>query len=69
MSLFPKVRGKESTTLVLVLVAFIAETYVFVTKGTPQDLAAYGTAVMMTLGIWLGREWTEKVKVAARAGD
>lgn len=61
MNLFPKVRGKESTTLALVVIAFAAETYVFVTKGTPADLSSYGTAVMMTLGIWLGREWTEKV--------
>ena len=57
----PKVRGKESTTLAPVLIAFFSVTYVFVTKGEPSDMAAYGAAVMLILAPWLAREATEKV--------
>lgn len=60
--MMPKVRGKESTTLLFVAVAFFAETFVFMVRGTAADLASYGTAIVLTLGIWLGREGMEKFR-------
>lgn len=53
-------RGKESTTLAFVAATWLAETSVFVLRGTAADIISYGTATGATLLIWLGREWTEK---------
>lgn len=61
-------RGKESTTLTLVTVAFIALVIKFVFAGItvasvsmpPMSAGEFGLAAGTILAIWLGREWTEK---------
>jgi len=56
-------RGRESTTLLFVAASWFAATSMFMWKGGAADLASYGLAVGAILGIWLGREWTEKTSV------
>ncbi len=62
-------RGKKSKTLLFVTTAFVTVTAKFIaagatigTFGTQPNMTAseYGIAVGIVLGIWLGREWTEK---------
>lgn len=60
-------RGVKSTTLSFVAVSWLAVTGKFI-SGTagwgPEPFMTateYGTAVALILGIWLGREYTEKV--------
>ena len=53
-------RGRESMTLSLVSVSWLALTVMFMWKGTAADMLNYGTAVAAVLAVWLGREWTEK---------
>lgn len=55
-------RGKRTVTLTFVTVAFLAETFVFVARGDASHLAAYGSAILLTLGPWLAREGMEKFK-------
>jgi uncharacterized membrane protein YfcA len=52
-------RGKQSITLFFVAVAFGAVVYKFISS----DMSGtdFGVAVGAVLGIWLGREWTEKI--------
>lgn len=63
-------RGAKSSTLGLVTVSWGAVTAKFVTAGVslpyvgimpPMTAGEFGAAVAMILGIWLGREYTEKV--------
>lgn len=54
-------RGRESTTLSFVGASWFAVTAMFMWKGSAAELASYGLAVAAILGIWLGREWTDKV--------
>ena len=62
-------RGKQSKTLffvaiswaVLVLKFFFAGLTLPVIGAVPgMSASEFGTAVAFVLGIWLGREWTEK---------
>lgn len=63
-------RGNRSKTLPFVVIAFAAVTIKFLAGGLTlwsfgqvPDMGggAYGAAVALILGIWLGREATEKV--------
>lgn len=63
-------RGNRSKTLPFVVIAFGAVTVKFLAGGLTfgsfgqlpeMDALSYGTAVALILGIWLGREATEKV--------
>ena len=58
-----KSRGRESTTLTFVTLAFVAVTAMFLWKGGAADMLNYGTAVLAILAPWLQREWTEKVSI------
>lgn len=64
-------RGKESITLRFVAVSWAVVTVKFAAAGLTlpvvgaipeMEVGAYGLAVAGILAIWLGREWTEKVK-------
>lgn len=63
-------RGNRSKTLPFVVIAFGAVTVKFLVAGATlgglgampeMDAMSYGAAVALILGIWLGREATEKV--------
>lgn len=62
-------RGAESKTLsfvtagyltLLVKFALASVTIPYVGTMPPMSAAEFGTAAALVLGIWLGREWTEK---------
>lgn len=62
-------RGNRSRTLPFVIVGFVAVTAKFVVAGLKLPLlgeapemsaAAYGSAVLMIVGLWVGREWKQK---------
>lgn len=62
-------RGKESTTLSFVTLSFFAIFIKFILAGVnlgplgimpPMTALEFGGATGMILGIWLGREFTEK---------
>lgn len=62
MNILPAIkdtRGKPSHTLFFIAVAFFAIVYKFVT-GDGTDFGGFGTAIMLILGPYLGREWMEK---------
>lgn len=67
-------RGKESKTRTLVTISWAVVTVKFAVAGLTlpfvgrapdMEAGAYGLAVAGILAIWLGREWTEKVKARA----
>ena len=69
MDWLPKVRGKESTTLLFVALSWSAVFAKFVvagadlgTLGIPPQMSAteFATSVALILGIWLGREIFDK---------
>lgn len=62
-------RGNRSRTLPFVIVGFTAVTAKFVAAGLELPLlgqapemsaSAYGSAVLMIVGLWVGREWKQK---------
>lgn len=58
-------RGNKSTTLAFVAVSWFLVSAVFIyswlsAKGDAISLTEYSMAVAAVLGIWLGREFTEK---------
>lgn len=63
-------RGRESTTLFFVTVSWFVVTVRYAVGGLSWEMlkvpvvspSEYGAAVALILAIWLGREWTEKVK-------
>jgi len=64
-------RGKESKTLIFVSIAFAVTTIKFAISGISiegvMEVSRFGggeyaAAIGAILGIWLGREYTEKVK-------
>ena len=66
-------KEKKSTTLFFVFISWLAVTGKFTVAGMTfpilgtmplMSAAEYGSATLMILGIWLGREYTEKVKKA-----
>lgn len=74
--MIPKIcdsRGKQSTTLFFVFVSWLVLVMKFAIAGmtfpvvgqmAPMSAGEFGMAVAGVLAIWLGREWTEKTKVA-----
>lgn len=55
-------KGKESTTLTFVTVAFLAVLIKYLLGGIygPEiSTGEFGAAVTLILGIWLNREWKE----------
>lgn len=62
-------RGNKSKTLPFVVTSFVAVTGKFLAAGLtlgPLGVApemgasAYGSAVLMIVGLWVGREWKQK---------
>lgn len=62
-------RGNNSKTLPFVVIGFTAVTAKFVAAGltlgpigtAPEmSASAYGSAVLMIVGLWVGREWKQK---------
>lgn len=62
-------RGRESTTLAFVRLSWLILTVKYAIGGMSLgklgsapvvDTTAYGAAVALVLGIWLGREWSDK---------
>ena len=69
MNWLPKVRGKESTTLLFVALSWMAVFAKFVVAGVDlgslgimpvMGAGEFGSAVVLILAPWLGREWMEK---------
>lgn len=63
-------RGRESTTLTLVLISWVVTVFKFAFAGLtiyqltfpPMSASEFGMATAGILAIWLGREWTEKTQ-------
>lgn len=70
----PDSRGGRSTTLTFVAVSWLVVTLAFARSWLlplaavpPMGAGEYGTAVLMILGVWLGREATQKLGVERSA--